>query len=400
MSTRLPATVHPGEAARRTWPVIVVGAGVAGATLAASLAGGGRRVLVIDKSPFPRAKVCGGTLNPRAVASLRRLGLGNVLDSLRPNRVFGVEWRMPSAAPALLEFDPSAEALAVSREALDAALLREAVARGADFLPGVRCVSSRVEGEARVLGLMTSAGSVPGISADLVLGCDGLGSGLAADAGLCAPAPRRGPDYIGTSIVLPPDCVLGVPPDRIVMAVGVRGYAGAVRVEGGRWNVAAAIRVDGLRAAGGPALVAEEILGSCGVRILEGSAPRAWCVSRPGLDRAVVRPWGERLLLVGDAGGYVEPVTGEGMAWALHSVEALQDLLRDGWSEGVGAAWEGTWRRTIRDRRALVRAAGSAARSPTATRAALAGLRVVPGVGRWIARFLTADVPLGRAAAR
>ncbi|HET7741181.1 MAG TPA: FAD-dependent oxidoreductase, partial [Mycobacterium sp.] len=68
------------SAATRSADVLVIGAGPAGSAAAAWAARRGRDVLVIDSAEFPRDKACGDGLTPRAIAELRRLGLGQWLD--------------------------------------------------------------------------------------------------------------------------------------------------------------------------------------------------------------------------------------------------------------------------------------------------------------------------------
>ncbi|MCE2790901.1 MAG: FAD-dependent oxidoreductase, partial [Blastopirellula sp.] len=69
------ATLSIGEAANRAWDIGIVGAGVAGASLAIRLARRGLSVLLVEAQRFPREKVCGGCLNQRALDLLRELGL-------------------------------------------------------------------------------------------------------------------------------------------------------------------------------------------------------------------------------------------------------------------------------------------------------------------------------------
>src|SRR5207253_6673651 len=77
-NVNLAPTVTLDEVARRTWPVLVVGAGPAGATAARELARRGVEVLLVDRAMFPRWKVCGCCLNGNALATLERIGLGNL----------------------------------------------------------------------------------------------------------------------------------------------------------------------------------------------------------------------------------------------------------------------------------------------------------------------------------
>src|SRR5207248_8374259 len=72
------ATTTLARAAERVWPAVVVGAGPAGALAAHELARRGVRALLVDRSVFPRGKVCGCCLSGRALATLREAGLGNL----------------------------------------------------------------------------------------------------------------------------------------------------------------------------------------------------------------------------------------------------------------------------------------------------------------------------------
>ena len=63
------------------YDVIVCGAGPAGSVAATVLARGGARVLMLDRARFPRDKLCGDTINPGALAVLRRLGLAEEFEA-------------------------------------------------------------------------------------------------------------------------------------------------------------------------------------------------------------------------------------------------------------------------------------------------------------------------------
>lgn len=393
MPVPVPATLTADDAATHPWFAVIVGAGVAGASLAAALAAEGRAVLLLDKASFPRAKTCGGTLNARALAVMQRLGLTHVLESLEPSGILGVEWRQSSGVRGIVEFDPGQRGVAVSREALDGALLREAISRGAQFLPNMRVRSSELTDGKRIVHARDEANAEHIFVGDVLCACDGLGSAIAADAGLAIPTTSAESPYIGTSVVLPPDAVRGAAPEYILMAVARSGYAGVVQVERGHWNIAAAIRLDTLKKSSSPAAAARAILESVSIQLSPLAESERWSVTPPRLERRVSSPSAGRLLLLGDAAGYTEPITGEGMAWALHAVEFVRYLLRDGWSDESAAEWEDAWRRNILDRQMMVRLAGKAARSPFATRAAIAGMRVAPGIGRWISRAVLTDVP-------
>ncbi len=127
-----PATMNAERAAAIPWDALVIGAGPAGALAAQRLARGGRRVLLVDAKTFPRDKVCGGCVNARALEVLHEAGLGHVLADVET-----VELReyVVHLGRRVVAF-PFVGGIAVSRSAFDAALVRAAIAAGAEFLPG------------------------------------------------------------------------------------------------------------------------------------------------------------------------------------------------------------------------------------------------------------------------
>ena len=131
---RLAATLCPATAAATAWQAVIVGAGPAGSSAAITLARAGWRVLLLERSDMPRPKVCGCCLSPRAHAALRALvavpaGASLVGEiPLEHVRVLaaGRSIRVPLPAGGV-----------ISREALDTALVQEAITAGAAWLPGV-----------------------------------------------------------------------------------------------------------------------------------------------------------------------------------------------------------------------------------------------------------------------
>ena len=90
----IPPTLSVTAAAQTQWDAAVIGAGPAGALAACLLARKGKRVLLLDRSPFPREKACGCCLNPIGVKLLQDLGLGTILaDATQLDRLL---LRLPS----------------------------------------------------------------------------------------------------------------------------------------------------------------------------------------------------------------------------------------------------------------------------------------------------------------
>jgi flavin-dependent dehydrogenase len=147
---------------------------------------------------------------------------------------------------------------------------------------------------------------------------------------------------IGAGCVLPGEAAelaAGV----LQMAAGHGGYVGLVRVESGEINLACAFDRPMLGSVGGAALLCQKILAEAGFATLPGLKESAWQLTA-ALSRRTIPLAGHRLLLLGDAAGYVEPFTGEGMGWALTSSLAALPLVLRGLEHWDGAI-ETEWRR-------------------------------------------------------
>ena len=355
----IPATADVADAGRETWDVAVVGAGPAGALAARELARRGARVLLADKSAFPRGKVCGCCLNGRALAALAQVGLGEL-----PTRLGAI----PLASARLSAGSRHAEValpggMAISRESLDAALVEEAIAAGAVFLP--RTQARLATGGEGVRALSLTQGPIQALARSRVLlAADGLAGRLLDGEPDFESRPARG-SRVGAATILsdfPANYREGV----VYLACGSGGYVGLVRIENNRLDVAAAFDTRAMRRAGGPGPLAEEILRKAGLPSCDELAGAAWH-GTPALTRRRCRLAGERLFVLGDAAGYVEPFTGEGMAWALTSAVAVTEPALAGaqsWHSGLADRWEATHRRLVGRRQKTCRAISLILRSP------------------------------------
>jgi flavin-dependent dehydrogenase len=109
----------------------------------------------------------------------------------------------------------------------------------------------------------------------------------------------------------------------------------------------------------------------------------------PWLTRQPVQLGGERWLAVGDAAGYVEPFTGEGMTWAIASSIAATELIvrgvRDGWDPSIASQWRRRYDRLIAPRQRRCRAVAALLRRPRLMSLAVAALARVPELARAVA---------------
>lgn len=156
--------------------VVVVGAGPAGSSAAAWAARAGRDVLVIDSARFPRDKACGDGLTPRAVAELRRLGLGPWLDTKIAHRGlrmsgFGADVEVAWPGPS---FPPTSSA--VPRTELDDRIRQVAAADGARMRLGAKAVDVHFDSSGRVSAVVLDTGEAVRC-ADLIV-ADGARSTL------------------------------------------------------------------------------------------------------------------------------------------------------------------------------------------------------------------------------
>jgi 2-polyprenyl-6-methoxyphenol hydroxylase-like FAD-dependent oxidoreductase len=130
-------------------------------------------------------------------------------------------------------------------------------------------------------------------------------------------------------------------PGRIYMACASGGYVGLVRLEDGRLDVAAALDRDFSRSHSGPASAATTIMQMSDLPVPQSLSTIHW-TGTEALTRKRKQIAAERVFVLGDACGYAEPFTGEGIAWALTSgagvIELAQKALTQ-WSPSLIQDW-------------------------------------------------------------
>lgn len=384
-------TLTLSDAAATDWDAIVVGAGPAGSTAARELALAGARVLLVDKAAFPRDKVCGCCVNAAALSVLEATGLGELPGALGGVRLSAVTIRGRGCAATL----PLPGGLAVSRAAFDAALAAESVRAGVAFLPSTNAALMNPSGEH--LGVRLRQGQTSAdVFAKTLVAADGLGGRLLAGVGAREPAAHDA--RMGCGAILPNASDV-LPKGVIHMACGRGGYVGMVRLDDERLDVAGAFDPAYIRQAGGPSNAVAAVLAEAGFAPLPRLAVATW-KGTPALTRRASPIAGERLFVIGDAAGYVEPFTGEGIAWALASGVAVAPLaLRAARAQGPSpaSAWTRQHRRMIVKRHRLCRAIAFALRRPRATALALRLVAKAPSLASPLVRRVNAPwrFPLG-----
>lgn len=364
-----------------SWDVIVVGAGPAGAAAAFDAARAGYRTLLVDRQSFPREKVCGGCVNRRSLLILDSLGLGRVVDGLPGVRFSGLALKTAAGAQARVKLPTG---LAVTRRTLDHALVRAAIAAGAAFAAGVKAqvapAGARREDFRRVR-LRDRAGVTDVVRGQVVVAADGLGHpSLGGLPEFARDRPVR--SRIGLGAVM--EANGAYEPGTIHMGIGRRGYAGVVRVEGGMLAVAAAVDAEFLKEASGPASAVERILSDARLPTPMRMENARWLGTAP-LNQTLRRSAGWRVLVIGDAAGYVEPFTGEGIAWALAGAAEVTPFLRGAipdWRPDTAARWIRAHKRRVTGDQRLCRAASAVLRSPLASELGVRLLSRFPGLAR------------------
>jgi menaquinone-9 beta-reductase len=367
------------------WDAIVLGAGPAGAIVARQLAVGGARILLVDRKSFPRGKVCGACLNMSALGVLESVGLNGLAADLGGITLETLELAFSGRGKRLA----LPGGVALSRARLDAALVDAAVSSGAAFLGETQGLVAGVGLEARRVLLVRHDRTITA-AARVVLIATGLGQprfeGGPAVETLVAPRSRVGAW-----------CTIAEHPDfyrerAVFMAVGRGGYVGLVRVEGGYLNVAAAFEKELLRRCGSPGMAATMMLAEAGFPAPPALRGVPWQGTIP-LTRRTRPIAGERFFLLGDATGYVEPFTGEGMAWALISGKAIVPLVLRGidrWDPSLPRAWASLHRRLIARKQDLCRGLAILLRHPWLARTVFELAALAPGMAGLVVRRVNA----------
>ncbi|MCL6552889.1 MAG: FAD-dependent oxidoreductase [Firmicutes bacterium] len=352
--------------------VVVVGAGPAGSATALRLARAGVRVTIVDRAVFPRFKPCGEYLNPAAVAALERLGVaaeaaaaGVTLSGMFVAGPDGTAFWAPFAA---------GRGLLVPRARLDALLLAAAARAGACVLEGCRVDAVHPGPTPTVRG--RCSGRPVHLAARLVVGADGVRSVAARWAGpLAPPAGARytvGAYFEGVRIEGP----------RGDLHLGAACYAGAAIYGWGAGNVVAALPAGWLRAhrtVEGAFAAAVASLPALAPALASARRASPFVAAGPlGFARRAAVADG--LLLVGDAAGTIDPMTGEGIALALRGAElaaavAIQALAGGPVTRGALASYE----------RARARAFGDVWRTSRLLQWAVRRPRLLPGLVRRLA---------------
>lgn len=368
--------------------VAIVGAGPAGAFAALILARAGVGVRLFDRATFPRHKLCGDTLNPGALAVLgRHLDVSPLID--RSDPIDGMLLTGPRGVTVRAAYGDQLAGRAVTRDVLDHWLVERAIEAGASVEENVTVRDAAIAGN-RVAGVIAVNGRPRMHPSRLVIAADGRRSGIAINRGL-AHQPRRPRRWaIGAYFT-------GVAGLTRLGEMHVRHghYIGVAPVPGGLANACLVVpHEQGAAPFAAPAeMLRQHLDADPGLRARFAGAAAVAPPSMLGPMAVETRAAGEPgLLLAGDAAGFIDPMTGDGLHFALRGAElaaavtldVLQgrtpvDRAHEELARRRAAAFQGKWRFN-RALRALVA-------SPRGVSGAALAAAVAPAIFEGLIRF-------------
>ena len=309
-----------GSPSGRTADVLIAGGGIAGSSLAIMLGRKGFAVELFERAEFPREKPCGEGLMPGGVAVLDRL---KVTDSVGGTRFEGVRYHFNGRTvegnfPRRTGFGQTG--IGQRRKVLDHVLYSEAAAT-----PGVRIrTGCRVEGpvieNGRVAGLIVEGKRV---LAPLVVGADGMHSVIRQKLGLSC-TPRRSRFGIRAHFRLSGKKAQS---DRVEIFVGKRKEIYVTPLPDHEINVVALGEVDATREETNLSLLQRCEAFPELASLLEGARQVSTTIGASPLTGRAIAGVAPGVVLLGDAAGFVDPVTGGGMTQALMAAELLADYI-------------------------------------------------------------------------
>ncbi len=358
--------------------VIIAGGGPAGSAAAIAAARAGCSVLVVDRGIHPRSKVCGCCLAPAGIEAIVQLGASSVLN--RAQQLSTVRLECGDRCVTLQR----GGGVAIGRDELDESLLGLALHHGCTVVMGA-AASFDDDGSVAV----RQDRIVRKIRSRVRIAADGL-QGTSLDClskfeWRVSKSSRMG---FGATV---DGAALDLAREQIFMSVHEGGYIGAVRLANGRIDIAAAAHPSVIRDAGGVAPLAVRWLGSH-LRSGSGLGAAEWR-GTPLLTRRRIQLACDDVLVAGDAGGYVEPFTGEGMSWALATGSAAGSHASAMiFTSASSEKWPSITNRIVRSSRMRCLITAHLLRHPRLLRSAIRTAQFFPSLADRVASAFGSDI--------
>ena len=325
--------------------VIVVGAGPAGATAATILAQKGHDVLFLDRQEFPRDKACGDGIPAGAIALMYRLGMQEKVEAAVDRGEFYLldQLRLVSpkghtvVAPLQKNEEMDTDSYVAPRLYYDAVIQQHAVDSGAEFLQAR--VKEPIVDNGRVVGVQAQVnGSTEAMYAKVVVGADGVTSSITRSL---RPKEEQHEDkhravalraYIEDLEIYPNEVEFYLYEDILP------GYTWIFPIGEGKANIGLGMRLDHFRQKkGGLEDMLQQFLEMPEIkkRLRQGGQLRdiaTWQLNF-GSQKQMQHVY-DGALLIGDAAGFINPVTGGGIHNSLISAELASETIHDALEKG------------------------------------------------------------------
>ncbi|MFL5991546.1 MAG: NAD(P)/FAD-dependent oxidoreductase [Rubrobacteraceae bacterium] len=345
------------------YDLVVVGAGPGGSATAYYASKAGLNTVLLDRQEFPRDKVCGDGLMPHAASEVSLMGLGNWLDEPHHGKFTG--FSIYSQTAYLRQRVPPSlngpHGYVVKREETDARLLERAISAGAEFNGATRATELLRSPAGKVTGVAATNGEDLRFEAPLVVAADGVGgfAGRGMKTHQNAVARRR--YYRGVDGPNKEDLHVFITKD---MNERGAGYGWVFYLGDGRANVGAGVSTRVLARTG-------RNLKDFFDRFLEEPQMAEWLESAepegPAKSWSLkMGMWGARryaqgLIMVGDAGSMVHPISGEGVGYAIESGRLAASWAHEAHARGdFSASTLSGYERQLRHQRAREHFSGHA----------------------------------------